>query len=211
MMPVLTEITLCINTMSHHNSLITQVVTFTILFIVPFLILTAAYGRIASKLILRNLPGNGDVDRDQISMRNQKKVILMLMVAILAFFICWLPVQIFALVNTFYGPMQNPFNQDKVYPVKHFSIWLSMAHSFMNPIIYTFMNAKFRNDLRAICSGRGRLTNRRSKKSSWSTTVARRFSRMTAFTTQSTPAANAPLQNRPGECTNLKQEIEGDV
>src|SRR6218665_663029 len=74
----------------------------------------------------------------------------MLIAIITAFALCWLPIQIFQLVVYFSPNILDNSSDTKYYTfvgtyfVCH---WISMAHSFMNPIIYSFMSKSFKVSL----------------------------------------------------------------
>ncbi|GFR93873.1 neuropeptide Y receptor [Elysia marginata] len=78
----------------------------------------------------------------------------MLATIVLLFGVCWLPLHIFIIIitfnHTFFGTAAN-----NVYFGVH---WLSMANSFVNPVVYGFMNENFRADLENLlssCCGAG--------------------------------------------------------
>ncbi|XP_077979646.1 QRFP-like peptide receptor [Glandiceps talaboti] len=75
-----------------------------------------------------------------------KKVIRMLLIVVLAFALCWLPLQLFVIVTTLDTQYLDNTTSHKttitVYLTFH---WLAMANSFMNPIIYSF-NDSFRDE-----------------------------------------------------------------
>ena len=71
----------------------------------------------------------------------------MLVVVVLLFGICWLPLHVFILVIDFNpdlvdydSPQQLQFVTTLYYTVH----WLAMSNSFVNPIIYGFLNDSFR-------------------------------------------------------------------
>ncbi|KAH9514505.1 hypothetical protein Btru_025483 [Bulinus truncatus] len=70
----------------------------------------------------------------------------MLVTIVLLFGVCWLPLHIFIIIITFnfnfFGAAANT-----IYFGVH---WLSMANSFVNPLIYGFMNESFRADLNSM-------------------------------------------------------------
>ena len=71
----------------------------------------------------------------------------MLITVVILFGVCWLPLHIFGLVIDFMPELNNE-NQPEasttgaaVYTTVH---WLAMSNSFVNPIIYGFLNDSFR-------------------------------------------------------------------
>ena len=83
----------------------------------------------------------------------------MLMVVVVMFLVSWLPMQTFCLV--FYLKPELRANIDyhslkyNIFVGTCFAFhWLSMAHSSFNPLIYCFMNDKFRSDLNHLFRGK---------------------------------------------------------
>lgn len=81
-----------------------------------------------------------------------RQVVKMLSVVLIFFVVTWLPLQSFSLItHLFPGTRQNILNKSREYYIfvgSFFAFhWLAMAHSCLNPIIYCFMNNKFRSDL----------------------------------------------------------------
>ncbi|CAG2112942.1 unnamed protein product [Medioppia subpectinata] len=70
------------------------------------------------------------------------------MFIVIMFAICWLPIQMFGLLVWFYPKwILNAETSLQYYTfvgMYFFCHWISMAHSFMNPIIYSFMSENFR-------------------------------------------------------------------
>lgn len=71
----------------------------------------------------------------------------MLCVVILSFCINWLPIHIFYLIFSlahylsYKGLKEREFSLSVLFFICH---WLSMSNSFINPIIYSFMNHRFK-------------------------------------------------------------------
>ncbi|XP_077985205.1 RYamide receptor-like [Glandiceps talaboti] len=130
-----------------------QLVNFAVLFAIPFFTLVAMYGRIGYKVCRHTTPGNQDLNRDEINMRIKRRILVMLVIAVLAFFICWLPIQIFYILVQYYPTeVLNPDNKPEMMRLFHLMTFLAMSHSFVNPVIYTFMMGRFRKELRNITS-----------------------------------------------------------
>jgi len=71
----------------------------------------------------------------------------MLLAVVILFGICWLPLHIFILVVD-YNPELTDYKTEHerqfliaIYYTVH---WLAMSNSFVNPIIYSFLNDNFR-------------------------------------------------------------------
>ncbi|XP_077999590.1 substance-P receptor-like [Glandiceps talaboti] len=120
-------------------------------YIVPLCILCYTYCSVGIRLWGRTIPGNADHVRDQSQARAKKKVIKMLIVIVLLFAICWLPVHVFKIINIFYPKLYGDLRYQHMLRILNcVVIWLAMADSFVNPFIYGFLNDSFRNDLTAL-------------------------------------------------------------
>lgn len=85
----------------------------------------------------------------------------MLFVVVIMFAISWLPLQTFSMIMFLHPNIRDGY----VYQSSGYNIfigtyfachWLSMAHSCLNPLIYCFMNDKFRSDLKALVCRKAR-------------------------------------------------------
>ncbi|XP_070544097.1 prolactin-releasing peptide receptor-like [Ptychodera flava] len=122
-----------------------------ITYCLPLSALLFAYFRIGRKLWGRKPPGNPDRQRDKMYYNNKKKVIKMLIVVVLIFTVCWLPLQVFNLIEMFSPYIFDDHDrQNTLRKVNACVLWLAMSNSFMNPIIYTFLNDTFRVDVKEI-------------------------------------------------------------
>lgn len=131
------------------NSLYTRkVYTLFILFLtymVPLTILSITYSIVGCILWRRTLPGQVDEARDQQQNRATRKIVKMLVTIVVLFALCWLPLHAFILTVDFNPDLiQDLEPLQIIYFVAH---WIAMSNSFVNPIIYVFMNSNFRYDL----------------------------------------------------------------
>ncbi|XP_035671615.1 QRFP-like peptide receptor [Branchiostoma floridae] len=115
-------------------------------YVIPLILLCGAYIGIGLKMWGRRAPGNSNRRWDQQHERTKKKTIKMLCIVVLMFAICWLPIHLFTLILDFKAELiiGNKYMALVLYFSAH---WLAMSNSFMNPIVYSFMNDKFRSDL----------------------------------------------------------------
>lgn len=115
--------------------------------IVPLIMLIITYSIVGSVLWRRTAPGNADETRDQLAIRAKIKVVKMLVTIVFLFGSCWLPIHIFTMVLDYNPTLVKDHRRTLtiLYIIIH---WLAMANSFMNPIIYGFMNDNFRSDLK---------------------------------------------------------------
>ncbi|XP_059219982.1 RYamide receptor isoform X2 [Stomoxys calcitrans] len=112
----------------------------TLQFIVPLSVLIFTYTRIALAVWGKRPPGEAENSRDQRMARSKRKMIKMMVTVVIVFTMCWLPFNILSLL----------LNDEEVrmwgaLPYAWFAVhWLAMSHSCYNPIIYCYMNARFR-------------------------------------------------------------------
>lgn len=75
----------------------------------------------------------------------RSKVSKMVVVIVLLFAICWGPIQIFVLFQSFYPNYQPNY---ATYKIKTWANCMSYANSSVNPIVYGFMGASFQKSFR---------------------------------------------------------------
>ncbi|XP_068156402.1 RYamide receptor [Drosophila tropicalis] len=113
---------------------------FTLQFVVPLLVLIFTYTRIAIAVWGKRPPGEAENSRDQRMARSKRKMIKMMLTVVIVFTSCWLPFNILQLMLN-----DEEFGKWKPLPYVWFAFhWLAMSHSCYNPIIYCYMNARFR-------------------------------------------------------------------
>ncbi|XP_076671412.1 RYamide receptor isoform X2 [Andrena cerasifolii] len=110
-------------------------------YVIPIMVLVFTYTSIAVMVWGRRTPGEAENVRDQRMARSKRKMVKMMMTVVIVFTICWLPFNILILImdnNESLGRWSGlPF----VWMGLH---WLAMSHSCYNPVIYCWMNARFR-------------------------------------------------------------------
>ena len=113
-------------------------VTLITLFIIPLLLMSFAYSRIGYQLWIRKPVGTRRNSSDNTVMK--KKVIKMLVIVMLAYVLCWSPIMI---LNTVVEKGCN--TTDVIIYLKIYFQCLSLISCCINPVIYTFMNKRFRD------------------------------------------------------------------
>ncbi|XP_077164839.1 orexin receptor type 2 isoform X2 [Paroedura picta] len=84
--------------------------------------------------------------------RARRKTARMLMVVLLVFALCYLPISILNVLKRVFGMFNNADDREMVYAWFTFSHWLVYANSAANPIIYNFLSGKFREEFKAAFS-----------------------------------------------------------
>ncbi|KAK6641501.1 hypothetical protein RUM44_013213 [Polyplax serrata] len=79
--------------------LVYRLVLVTLQYLIPLAVITWAYARIAHTLWGNKAPGNAQDARDANLLRNKERVIKMLVVVVALFGICWLPLQVYNILQ----------------------------------------------------------------------------------------------------------------
>lgn len=129
--------------------------TVVVLFFIPLIIMSTTYGLIGYQLWIRKPVGNR-----RNSLRNsdmKKSVIKMLVIVMLAFIVCWSPIMALNAVEKTVESLN--MNNKQMFQLKLYFQCLCMASCCINPIIYTFMNRKFREKfVRYLCCNKNRIS-----------------------------------------------------
>ncbi|XP_067616737.1 tachykinin-like peptides receptor 99D isoform X2 [Eurosta solidaginis] len=109
-------------------------------YILPIILMTATYSRVGIKLWGSKAIGEY-TPRQVENVKSKRRVVKMMMVVVLIFAVCWLPFHIYFIVTSYYPALtQTPFIQEVYLGI----YWLAMSNSMYNPIIYCWMNSRFR-------------------------------------------------------------------
>ncbi|XP_066304447.1 QRFP-like peptide receptor [Branchiostoma lanceolatum] len=111
----------------------------------PVVILCGTYLRIGTELWGKAPADIGRID-DNNQARQRKKIIKMLCTVVSMFVVSWLPLHVFRFILDLH-PKFVYGNPARSYIFFFCAHWLAMSHSFMNPIVYSFMNDRFRVEL----------------------------------------------------------------
>ncbi|XP_052268441.1 prolactin-releasing peptide receptor-like [Dreissena polymorpha] len=113
---------------------------------VPILMINYAYTRISFKIWGTEAPGD-TLDRDNVRQRTRKKVVKMLIIVVILFVVCWMPLQIYNIVSE-WKPEINDYEYMNVLWLCF--NWLAMSNSCYNPFIYGLLNEKFKREFRIL-------------------------------------------------------------
>ncbi len=131
-------------------------------YLVPLVIISIAYFITVQSLWNTQTPGNYEQSRDQIILRNKKKVTRMMATVVLLFAICWLPYQSYKFLEIQWPRINNFYYINVVWFGLH---WLAMSNSCVNPFIYAIHNEKFQEEFKrrwSTCPCQGRSLGNRS-------------------------------------------------
>ncbi|XP_071872896.1 RYamide receptor isoform X1 [Bombus fervidus] len=110
-------------------------------YVIPITVLVFTYTSIAVMVWGKRPPGEAENVRDQRMARSKRKMIKMMVTVVIVFTICWLPLNILNLLMDNNETLESWAGLPFVWMVLH---WLAMSHSCYNPVIYCWMNARFR-------------------------------------------------------------------
>ncbi|XP_070569888.1 allatostatin-A receptor-like [Ptychodera flava] len=113
---------------------------FVVCYLVPTVVMVWAYARIFISLKVASHNGPGAID-DRISslVRARKRLVKMLILVLLAFFLCWTPANLIFMIHNLGGPI------DYFSGYYNAIALLAYANSILNPFIYAFKYKQFRN------------------------------------------------------------------
>lgn len=117
-----------------------------ICFIGPLIVISICYFIIWRKVSSRSVLGERINNHREILLHRSKvKVIKMLLVVIVSFALSWLPLYTMFFILKFNEEiLENENTKLTIYLAIPMVQWLGAANSCINPIVYAFMNARFR-------------------------------------------------------------------
>ncbi|XP_013411110.1 tachykinin-like peptides receptor 99D isoform X2 [Lingula anatina] len=109
-------------------------------YFIPLMVLLVTYMRISARLwsgerIGENTPTLQD------AIQAKRRVVKMLIVVVLLFAVCWLPYHVFFLLQFEHDHI---FHYDGIQYIWLVVFWVAMSNTMFNPIVYVWMNKRFR-------------------------------------------------------------------
>ncbi|OQV15371.1 putative Neuropeptide Y receptor [Hypsibius exemplaris] len=123
----------------------------TALFFFPVGIMIMAYTVIMCKVWSSHIPGDHHQEHNQAHARSKSKIVKLVAAVLVGFVICWMPLQIIILFERY-----NTFRADSdglptwFSEFSYFAHFIAYANSAINPLIYCFLNGKFRQGFIAV-------------------------------------------------------------
>lgn len=133
----------CVNIKGLDNVQVTVIfyVSFFVLgYVVPLSLVCILYGFMLKRLLFGMVPGNQSAE----SIRSKKRVTRMIIIVIILFAICWLPIQIIFMIRMAGKYTTNAFN----FWLHLVANCLAYTNSCINPILYAFLSENFRKSFR---------------------------------------------------------------
>lgn len=112
-------------------------------YVIPFCIISFVYIQMSVRLWGSRTPGNAQDARDITLLKNKKKVIKMLIIVVVVFGLCWLPLQTYNIIHVTW-PEINEYIYINI--IWFCCDWLAMSNSCYNPFIYGIYNEKFKRE-----------------------------------------------------------------
>ncbi|XP_028175782.1 RYamide receptor-like [Ostrinia furnacalis] len=122
-------------------------------FALPLTALVCTYARIAHVVWGGRPPGEAQTLRDSRMQHSKRKMIKMMVTVVAVFTICWLPLNVFIVLWTAHENDEEWASWPGMPYVWFASHWLAMSHSCYNPIIYCYMNNKYRRGFKQALGG----------------------------------------------------------
>jgi hypothetical protein len=118
------------------------IVLFLFFYAIPLVIISVLYSFVIYKLWIRKIPGQRSETNEQRANKSKKKVLKMLLVVVIVFAVCWLPIYVSQFMYFFGGPCGPPRS------LIFFGFFVGHANSAINPCIYVLFNENFRKGFR---------------------------------------------------------------
>ncbi|KAL0832663.1 hypothetical protein ABMA28_000854 [Loxostege sticticalis] len=122
-------------------------------FALPLTALVCTYARIAHVVWGGRPPGEAQTVRDSRMQHSKRKMIKMMVTVVAVFTVCWLPLNVFIVLWTAHENDEAWASWPGMPYVWFASHWLAMSHSCYNPIIYCYMNTKYRRGFKQVLGG----------------------------------------------------------
>ncbi|XP_048763751.1 substance-P receptor-like isoform X2 [Ostrea edulis] len=119
-----------------------------VLYFIPAVVMSIAYGVIILKLKTTHIPGEIMDKRDEQQAKTKRKIIIMLITILVVFCVCWLPCQVMLL----YTELRDTRSQldDWYYKFEFAAYTMAYSNSALNPLIYAGFNENFKQGLLSI-------------------------------------------------------------
>ncbi|XP_069126447.1 orexin/Hypocretin receptor type 1-like isoform X2 [Argopecten irradians] len=122
-------------------------------YLLPLIIMGFTYTRIATCLWKSTLAGpatnNISSDGNAATLRNRERTAKMLIMVVVLFAVCYLPVYLLNILR--YAEAMNKMPELAVSVITLTSRFLCYFNSAINPVIYNFMSEKFKKEFRVVC------------------------------------------------------------
>ncbi|XP_055343318.1 QRFP-like peptide receptor isoform X2 [Paramacrobiotus metropolitanus] len=113
------------------------------LFFFPIGVMIVAYSVIMAKVWSSHVPGDLQEHNTVLHARSKSKIVKLVAAVLFGFLACWMPLQVLILYSSF--KPSDLFSMPEWYnQFGYFAHFIAYANSAINPLIYCFLNSKFR-------------------------------------------------------------------
>ena len=123
---------------------------FAVGFLLPLAVISVLYTLVARKLWLHEVPVDHNQQEPEIP---KKKVIRMLIIIVVVFAVCWLPVHVYQMGDSVTIAIGDPLDWGH-YVIIYLCYWFSQANSAINPWLYILLNGKMKAALKKMIGRR---------------------------------------------------------
>ncbi|KAM6971971.1 G-protein coupled receptor 83 [Aplochiton taeniatus] len=120
-----------------------DLLTFLLLYLLPLLVINAAYSTVARRLWRRNAIGAATTAQCAVLRRRRHRTLAMLLAVVGVFAVCWFPLNCYVVLLS----SQAIRSSNALYFCFH---WLAMSSTCYNPFIYCCLNPAFHQELRLL-------------------------------------------------------------
>ncbi|XP_053975397.1 tachykinin-like peptides receptor 99D isoform X2 [Hylaeus volcanicus] len=123
-----------------YDEYLYNVIFMVLTYFLPIGSMTFTYARIGLELWGSQSIGENTTGQLE-SIRSKRRVVKMMIVVVVIFAVCWLPFHVYFIITSYLPEITNePYIQEVFLGI----YWLAMSNSMYNPIIYCWMNSRFR-------------------------------------------------------------------
>ncbi|XP_013793079.1 neuropeptide SIFamide receptor-like [Limulus polyphemus] len=153
--PDLPEVELCVEMWPHSSSELLYFIlaNLVLCYLLPLCLITACYVGIWIKVWRRHIPGetDGNARVSSVIQRSKLKVVKMMLIVVIIFVMSWLPLYIIFTRIKVGGDIEpNSLEENVLIIAAPIAQWLGSSNSCINPVLYAFLNKKFRKGFKAI-------------------------------------------------------------
>ncbi|XP_031829539.1 tachykinin-like peptides receptor 99D isoform X2 [Nomia melanderi] len=123
-----------------YDEYLYNVIFMILTYFLPIGSMTFTYARIGLELWGSQSIGENTAGQLE-SIRSKRRIVKMMIVVVVIFAVCWLPFHVYFIITSYLPEITNePYIQEVYLGI----YWLAMSNSMYNPIIYCWMNSRFR-------------------------------------------------------------------
>ena len=121
-------------------------ITLVLQYVIPLSIIACTYGRIVRKLWVRSHVGAVTHNQQMTQQKAKRKSIKMLMVVVVVFALCWMPLNVYQILADFHPNVEVFHYNSTVFFICH---WIAISSTCYNPFVYCWLNETFRAEVKS--------------------------------------------------------------